>query len=80
MLKSSCNQIKATLDSMTNNNEECDDDDFCSHRRGRGKNEEGLDGNEVVALQGQMTVMNNLLQSIVLSQVNVRSSSFQVVK
>ncbi|KAA0025357.1 hypothetical protein E5676_scaffold605G00460 [Cucumis melo var. makuwa] len=83
MLKSSYTQIKTTSGFMATNNEEWDDDDFDSRQEGIGKdknhdgsNEKGFDKNVVVASQGPMIVMNNILQSMALLQVNAASSSF----
>ncbi|KGN44484.1 hypothetical protein Csa_015918 [Cucumis sativus] len=78
MLRSSYNQIKATLDSMSNNSQEWDDIGFGSRHRGRTK--EGLDKSVVVVLQGQMIAMNNLLQSMTLSQVNAANNYIHAVK
>ena len=57
-----------------------DEDDNMRSRREQGRVEEGSDRNAMVDLQGQVTEMNKLLQSMSLSQVNVAKSSFQIVQ
>ena len=80
MLRSSYNQIKTNLDVIANNCQEWRDDDFGSqidskgNKIDRGRIEDGVDKNAMVALQGQVTEMNKLLQSMALLQVNAAGS------
>ncbi|KAA0045021.1 hypothetical protein E5676_scaffold8046G00030 [Cucumis melo var. makuwa] len=66
MLRSSYNEIRGTLDGMTNNSQEWKDDGFGSQqedRRNRGNKDrdDGVDRNVIVALEGQVTEMSKLL-------------------
>lgn len=65
---------------MINNNQEWKDNDFSSRRGRREEKEEGFHKNEIMALQFQMTAMNNLLQSMTLTQVKTAGSLVQTVK
>ena len=49
---------------MANNSQEWDEDGFGYYKAERGTIEEGVYRNTTVALLGQMTFMNNMLQSI----------------
>ena len=67
---------------MASNSQEWRDDGFGSqndsqrNRENRGRLD-GIDRNPMVALQGQVTEMNKLLQSMALLQVNVAGSFVQ---
>lgn len=67
MLQSSYYQIKTTLDVITNNSQELRDDDLRLQHESRGRTDAGMDRNVIVALQGQVTKMKKLLQSMALS-------------
>lgn len=80
MLQSSYYQIKTTLDAITNNSQELRDDDLRLQHESRGRTDAGMDRNVIVALQGQVTKMKKLLQSMALSQVDAVGNYVQAVK
>ncbi|KAA0038397.1 hypothetical protein E6C27_scaffold270G002870 [Cucumis melo var. makuwa] len=74
------------LDTMASKSWEWRDDGFGSrydnrkNRGERGRLGDAMDRNVMVVLQGQVTKMNKLLQSMALSQVNAAGSSIQMNK
>lgn len=65
---------------MSKNHKECEDNNFGLHYGRRRGNHERFAKDAITALQGQKNAMNNLLQSMTLTQPNAMRSQVQMVK